>query len=175
MRSKKAWAYVLIAVGVLMLIKRTLHLDVNVIMFCISLFLIYLGWMMMRSDRKNGLGNNLTIFSSSSQEADPQASNYTTIFGEHSLYFNEIQEANFNLEINTVFGETKVYIPKDLPIVIKSNAYFAESSFPDGREVNFGDKQYSQNINPCSHSAIIRCLTVFGKTKIIRLKVGDTV
>lgn len=171
MKSQKSWAYLLIAIGVLMLIKRIMHIDVNIFMLLISGILIYTGYILINSKSDKAFGDNLIFFSSVSQEATKQDLGFTTLFSERSIYLNSDQVPENALEINSIFSETKLFIPENLPVVVKGRAYFAECSFPDGREVNFGEKQYAQNITESTAALRINSFSLFAETKIIRVKI----
>ena len=96
---------------------------------------------------------------------------YQVIFGSSSLDLKNVNlsEGNVKMKIDCVFGEMKVYVPKDMPIVISSKSVFAETKLP-GKNLNaFGEFTYeSETSRQATNKLYIDANAVFGSLKFIQ-------
>lgn len=91
-------------------------------------------------------GERTSLFSST--RIDPQNlkenQEYNCIFGSQTVDLRQtgINSDEIELEVNAIFGETKLYLPKTVKVRLKSSAVFGNVSHPDGSSVSFGDRKY---------------------------------
>jgi len=134
----------------------------------IGLFLVSLGLSVLIG----GFGvrdSNKLIFDSGILESTSREKEYNIIFGQGTLDLSDIpiEKMQKKIEVNTVFATTELILPKDISVFIKANAAFASTVFPDGSQLNFGDREY-QSESDIKNKAdlIIEMNTVFGRTDI---------
>ena len=169
MKFAKTWAYVLIVLGLVFLINSLLDLDYNLFVITIALGMIYIGYSLVKGQSWNDVSGESAIFAKVDSSAGNKDATFHTIFAERTLRLDEIHEAGHRLRLNTIFGETKVILPKDLPIRIEASAFFAECVLPSGKEVHFGEEEYQNNPDGLSAVLHLDSFTLFGETTFIRV------
>lgn len=173
MNLQKVVAWLVLLLGVLLLANNFLGLQISFFKVMLGLGLVVLGVAAVRGQwvpMFNGelqQSNNVLFGSGRVHVTDePAQERFSTIFGEQRISFEKLGAGGKQVAIDTVFGETKVYVPRDLPIRIQANSVFGEVKMPDGGETNFGERKF-ESLQGLSEAAVhIRASVVFGSIKI---------
>ncbi|MCB0413451.1 MAG: hypothetical protein KDD50_03900 [Bdellovibrionales bacterium] len=96
--------------------------------------------------------------------------NFDTIFGSSELDLKEIalNDSDVNVKINTVFGETKVFVPQNFPLLVESSSAFAEIKLPAKNLNAFGNFTYENDAaKNAKYKIRIKANAVFGSIRFI--------
>jgi len=165
------WGAMLILLGGSIILKAVFHIDIPIFRIVIALIVIYWGVTLLvgkplrfgRSRHESVIFNSETFDSASGDEK------YNVVFGsgKFNLANISLDSGSKYVEIKVVFGEGTLLIPKDMPVMIRSTAVFAEVGLPDGSGSSFGDSGYrSKNYKEGEPVLIIDAKTVFGELEI---------
>jgi predicted membrane protein len=170
MGSGMFWGILLIIIGVSLILKIIFHVDFPIFKIIVAFALIYLGIKIL-------IGPSFKIFN---EHKDEQ----TIVFGKGE--FNDIKsekeynvvfgKADFDLRtlaldtltptkirMNTVFGNSKVILPPNMPVKIEVDAAFAGVTLPNGNTASFGSSTYTtKNFDSAMGYLHIKADAVFG-------------
>lgn len=167
------WGTILILVGFGLIIKIVFNIDFPIFKFIVAFFFILLGLKMLFGD--------FGIFKHSNRHGDvifneryihgrvSGQKEYNVIFGKAEIDLTDIElkPGRNKLEINSVFGSSKVLLNKDVPVRIKADVAFGGISLPDGDTGGFGSSIYeSDNFDENSAYLYIKASAVFGNIDI---------
>ena len=176
------WGIFFLAIGVLMLVNYVFGVNLPMGRVVVSLVVIYIGMKMLFGAFELKISRlstaNEAIFATShfSLETELKSKHgkytreYNTVFGNGELDLTDIDlsKGPVNLEINTVFGETRLIVKKGTPVRIKTNAVFGSSSLPDGTDGVVGKFKYkSEGVADATPAITIDSNVVFGSFKVI--------
>jgi hypothetical protein len=175
MPVRQASALILILLGVLFTLNNFFDLQISVFRLLLAIGMISLGIILLRGRMipfGNGIaddGSQTVLFGKASSYAGGGAApeHYSTLFGERKLYLERIDTTEKFLRVTTWFGETTIIIPRDLPLTIRANAIFGEVAFPDGQELNFGDRIFEHQPQGEGRSVVMEISMGFGEVKCI--------
>lgn len=173
MRTNRIFALVVILVGSILLLNNLFDFDVNAFKLVFALALVVAGVLVLSGRaRFDGFGevqqsaNVLFGKGRSVANAARQKQRFSTVFGEQEVSLEQMAEGGKQVLVDTVFGQTFVGIPRDLPVVVQSQAYFGEIKTPDGKEVNFGEGRF-ESLQGLSEPAVtVHLHVVFGSIKV---------
>ncbi len=173
MKSRYSIALVLILLGTLFLLNNLFYLNLSVVKILLAIGFISFGIILLSGRKISGFGdgtldNAETIMFGSAKSharAGKMQETFTTIFGERTILMERIDTTEKHLFVNSYFAECTLLIPKDMPITIHGKAVFGEVNMPDGNEVNFGDRKYSNQAEPNAPSVTIHAVAVFAALK----------
>lgn len=173
MQTNRVFAIVVIVIGSLMLLNNFFDLDINFFKLVFALALVTAGVLLLTGRaRFDGFGevqqSNNVLFGKGRSSANPKLSKqrFSTVFGEQEVSLEQMAEGGRQVLVDTVFGQTYVGIPRDLPVLIQAQAYFGEVKMPDGRETNFGESRF-ESLQGLSEPAVTLHLhVVFGGIKV---------
>lgn len=173
MQTNRIFALVVILIGSLMLLKNFFDLDINFFKLVFSFGLLTAGVLLLTGKaRFDGFGevqqSANVLFGKGLSAANPslQKQRFSTVFGEQDVSLEQMAEGDRQVLVDTVFGQTYVGIPRDLPVRIQAQAYFGEVKMPDGQETNFGEGRF-ESLNGLSAPAVTLHLhVVFGSIKV---------
>lgn len=167
----------LILIGAGLILKMVFHVDIPVVKIVFGLFIIYLGIRVIAGRNFHSCSidnkNNDVIFGEASfNKADDWHQNQkNVIFGSSLIDLTSMQipeNTTKHIKINTVFGETKVKIRKDMPVKVKVDAAFAGADLPGGNQTAFGTTYYNNaDTTTTSGTLEIEASVVFGALKVI--------
>lgn len=165
------WGAMLILLGGSIILKAVFHIDIPIFRIALALIVIYWGITLLvgKPLRFGRSRSESVIFNSQSFDSESGDEKYNVVFGSGKFNLSNIDLANGSryVDINVVFGEGVLLIPKDIPVIIKSNAVFAEVSLPDGNGSSFGDSGYrSNNYKEGEPVLVINGKVVFGELEI---------
>jgi predicted membrane protein len=173
MNLQKVVAWLVLLLGLLLLANNFLGLQISFFKAMLGLGLVLLGVAAVRGrlvpmfTGSIQRGNNVLFGSGRVEVADePNKERFSTIFGEQRISFEKLSAGGKEVVIDTVFGETKVYVPRNLPIRVQANSVFGEAKMPDGAEVNFGERNFEALQGLSSAALHIKASVVFGSIKV---------
>jgi|GEM_PF-1218246 len=173
MKSRYSIALVLILLGTLFLANNLLDLNLSIFKIFLAIGFISLGLILLSGRKVSGFGdgtldNAETVLFGTARSfarAGTQQETFTTIFGERTILLERIDTAEKQLFINAYFAECTLLIPKDMPVTINGKAVFAEVSMPDGKEVNFGERTFSNRPKESPAGVAIQAVAAFAEIK----------
>lgn len=147
---------IFLVIGVALLLKAVFHIDIPIFKTVFGVFLIYLGVKMVFGrfwcgdscdiKTKTSVVFEDKVFKSSEGTSDRKQ--YSTVFGSSTVDLTDIDTSkgeDIRVEVNTVFGETKVLVSQKTPLKIYANAVFAEARMPNNNMVSFGTMGYEND------------------------------
>lgn len=162
MDSKVIIGLLIIVFGLSMIINQIFKIDFPFFRLIFACLIIYIGFKILlgsfgvkiNSDDKNSnvfSNKNITIESISKKES------FNVIFGSSSVNLNSatMLENVAHVELNAIFGEMKVVLPKDCKIEFKSNGVFGSINTP---QIN-SNEDFNKTM-------IIEANSVFGSIKM---------
>jgi hypothetical protein len=157
------WGFLLIILGILVILKNLLHLQIPVFKLIMGVFLVYLGISMLVGGFKKSTGKDI-IFSSSEVTAESDVNEHNVIFGSGVIDFSnlELSDTVREYEINVIFSSAELIINPAVPVFIKTSAVFASSKLPDGKSVYFGKGEYNSMQDSAIKPIMIDANVVFG-------------
>ena len=169
------WGVLIILVGV-SLILNSFKIDFPVFKLFFAFFFIYLGIRLF-------IGKEFSIFTDKDDKQSVVFGQKTVTSVENRKEYNIVfsgakfdlrnltipEGETINIELNTVFGGSELYINKNLPIHVQSHTVFAGTKMPDGNSSAFGNLTYDyDSIAHGKPRLIIETNTVFGGLVIKR-------
>ena len=175
------WASILILVGLLLLVGQFLEIEIPLFRILIAVILVAIGIQLIQKGKgqeshqssTDSYANNTVIFGSGEIMVDEQnlKSQYTVIFGNQVINFKNLDlHAKARIEINTVFGETRVYIPEGMPYRIESSSLFGETKGPHAKGDSIGNSTWDNNKAQESQPLLILDTnTIFGSMRVVEI------
>lgn len=175
------WGVLVTLIGISILLQVVFKVNIPVARTFFAIMLIYWGIRLLLG----GFGmrhvfhqdaDNATVFSASNvniEYSESKSKEHSVVFGKSAIDLSKIQldKDNYQLTINTVFGETEVLIPANMPYVIYSTTVMGETKLPQGNIAFMGEsKEKSEGLKEEMPHLQIRIQTVFGSTKVIEKK-----
>lgn len=168
MQSRYTWGLVLLLLGTLFLLNNLFDLELNLVRILLGIGLLSLGIILFRYKQIPWQqSNNNVVFGSAKTlvGGGPASASFATYFGEHAINLKQVDTAEKIIYVNCYFGSTRILIPADLQVRIHGQAGFAEIEFPNGEELNFGQREYEDS--PNGMQLYLRCY--FGEINCKRL------
>ena len=164
------WGIMLILFGLSAILKTyDIHFPFARIIF--ALIFIYIGVAILVGGPFLTKYENTALFNKQHiKVTDHINDEYNIIFGKGTIDLTDIQAKKTwtDVEINTVFGSSKVLIDSSNPIKIKVSSAFAGAQLPDGSTISFGDYTYTKKGTDTEGKLInIEASVVFGNLEII--------
>lgn len=164
------WGIVLILIGASIIFK--VIFDVSIFRIIIAVVFILIGIKILVGKSAFHLGSNHdVIFHKNYYNEFPVSDKeYNTIFGKSVYDFSKSgipTNKNIKLEFNTVFGDSEIILPSDLPVKVKAEAVFGSAKLPNNNTAVFGSADYISSHDSASTDFVyIEVHTVFGNTEI---------
>jgi len=176
------WGVFFVVLGILMLLNYVFGLHLPVFRILFAVFIIYLGIKMLFGsfgfETRKITTDYQAVFSKSKFSFPSQDNNrngkessndYQTVFGNSELDLTTIDltKGNEKIEIDNVFGQTKLYLKKETPFKIESSVVFGQISLPDKQMSSIGDWSYqSESFSKDKNHLLIQADVVFGQLVI---------
>jgi predicted membrane protein len=161
------WGVILVLFGLSIILRHTLNIDIPIFKIVFAIILIYFGVkLLIGTSNKN---KDTIIFNKTRINATSKNDEYNIIFGSGEIDLQNIEtlQSNMNKEINVVFGSGRLYLPKNVPVVVKVETVFGESKLPDGKTDFFGDYIYRNNADPVNENVLyLEVNVIFGSIVI---------
>lgn len=173
MKSRYSIAMVLILLGTLFLLNNIFDLNLSVFKILLAIGFVSLGIILVSGRKVSGFGDGtldeaeLVLFGSAKSyaRAGKLQETFTTVFGERTILMERIDTTEKQLFVNAYFAECTLLIPKDMPVTINGKAVFGEVDMPDGKDVNFGERSFT-NQPDAGHAGVnITAVAVFAEVK----------
>ncbi|MFW6287329.1 MAG: LiaF domain-containing protein [bacterium] len=137
------------------------------------MILIYIGVSLLMGHRIMFEGDdNITLFRESTYSLETiENKEINVIFGKGVIDLSQIdldRNKNFDLEVNSIFGSTDIYISDDTPVKITGSSAFASVTMPDNGNIVFGEINYNSNNDENIRFIKIEANAVFGSIEIIK-------
>ena len=182
------WGTVFLVIGISILVSVLFGINIPIFRILAGLAIIYLGILFITGmshesvcehfcRKCNGKTAGQHVFIGKGKIAiDPKQfeseklHDYSTVFGTSHIDLSDLEQVDealrpLEIEVNTIFGGSKVTLNPKLPVKIISSSAFGKTEFPDDSSVNFGSYTYKSYSEEKPH-LIIRTNTVFGKLEI---------
>lgn len=163
------WGILLIVIGVILLLKYILNINIPVFRTILGVLFIYIGITIIIGGTGIKDKSNI-IFSSGRIKGSSIQREYNIIFGSGTIDLSDIEiiDETKKIEVNTIFSQGTIIIKEGTPVVIKASSAFAQARTPDGVNINFGDTTYKPKDFDSSKPYIeIDANVVFGNLEII--------
>lgn len=160
------WGVFLIVIGLSIILKVTLNINLPVVRIFLALFFIYIGISIITggfTGKNNAVFNDVRITSPANNDE------YNVIFGKGEIDLTNIAVGtnNFKVAANTIFGSSNIYISSATPAIIKVNAAFSGVRQPDGNLISFGNNTFrTGNFSENDNHLIIEVNAVFSGVEI---------
>lgn len=164
------WGVILIIIGLLIIIKVFLKLDIPFFRILFSLLIIYIGIKILIGGFAIKTGGNLILFGESTIEVTELGKEYNIVFGKGVIDLSKAPtaERSRSMKINTVFGRGEVKIDPEMSIIVETNSVFAETITPDGNQTHFGKYTYkTEKYSKDTPHIRIEADVVFGSLEIL--------
>ena len=168
--SGLVWGLFFILLGVAVIVKHTLHVDIPVLRFFFAFFLIYLGiQIILGGFRKESCSPNV-VFDQGRVEASGKDGQYNVVFGKGVIDLGKVdfKDKDLTLEANTIFGSSTVKLNPAVPTLVKANAAFGNARLPDSSTSAIGTTLYKNKAyregKPC---LTLQLNVVFGESVVL--------
>jgi hypothetical protein len=163
------WGVLLIAVGVWLLVRRSVPVHVPVIRVVIAVIFVYIGVRFLVRGPEIRDRNTAVFTESTMRYAPDKGRDYNLIFGSGTIDLSEasVTDAVIRAEVNVVFGTGTLRINPSQPVHVVISSAFGSVDAPNGRSVAFGESTYdTASYTPGSPALEIRATAVFGRLSI---------
>lgn len=170
------WGILFIIVGLLFFVRSIFNLHIPVFKIVAGFLLIYWGLSIMfgtgsvKSDKS-------IIFSQGKFNVKAKVnSEYNVIFGDGVVDLTGIElNEKTDVEINTIFGSSKVIVRSDLPLVFEGNTVFGSTSTPDGNTNAFGESNFvSGELSDFAPYLRVKNNVIFGSSKLEVVRIASS-
>jgi hypothetical protein len=164
------WGVVLIALGVWLLVRKSIPVHIPVVRILVGVLFVYVGIRVLvwgPSIRQK----NTAVFSQTSITADraDRENEYNVIFGSGDVDLRPLSaaERSVGAQVNVIFGSAVLHLDPSVPARVHMSAAFGSIHTPDGRTVSFGDSIYATPAWKAGAPALdVRAAAVFGSLRI---------
>jgi len=173
MNAGLLWGIFFILIGLGIVLKVVLRVDIPVFKIILALFLIYLGIRILvggsscchiRTGRHDAVFSEANFSGTSIDRRD-----YNAVFGKIRLDLRNVvlNEQETKIEVNAVFGGAEIILNKETPVKIKASAVFGGARLPDGNSGGFGTSYYeSDSLKTADKYLYININAVFGGVEV---------
>lgn len=164
------WGLLLVIIGILVILRHVLHLNISIFRIVIAIIFIYIGISLIAGQFGTRSSSNI-IFSEGTIKSEILEKEYNIVFGRGYIDLTSIapSELNKSIKVATVFANTTLKIDHNMPIEIDADCAFGSTIMPDGTSVSFGDRVYRTPATSSSQSYLkIKTDTVFGVLEVIQ-------
>ena len=170
------WGGILIIIGLITILNTFLPFSIPIMRLLFAFLLIYWGMTMLTGNRCSYKKNKYSSFCTEDtiiieNDMSQEHREYNTAFGKRIIDLTNIDlsSQNKSLDIDTVFGETIIYIKAETPISIQARASFGSVTFPDGTQTGFGKQTYTTpSYTNSAYHIDLKANAVFGSIRIIQ-------
>jgi len=163
------FGFIIILFGFSIILNAIFQINIPVFKIVFSLLLIYLGAKILFGAFGIKSSEHTAIFSKGDFAPSTSTNKYNIIFGEGEIDLARIdlEKGNVEVNINTVFGECHLKIPKNTPTIIKANTILGAARLPGKNLTALGKTEYkTTNYSPIKNKLVIRADVVFGEFRV---------
>jgi predicted membrane protein len=168
------WGILFLFIGAALIAKVVFKIDIPIFKVILALFFIFIGIRILVGNFggcTTRINTSNAIFSESEVYGDvSHNSEYNAVFGKVKVDLRklELKEHETRVTVNAVFGGAEVWIPKDMPVRIKTDVAFGGTKLPEGNAGGFGTSRYeSKNYSKDSTHLYLDLNAVFGGIDVI--------
>jgi hypothetical protein len=163
------WGVVLIALGVWLIVRRYVPVQVPLGRILVALVFVYLGVRILAHGpwAPPVQTGTTTVFSESTVRGTPGHDDYNVIFGTSQIDLTGLPAAGGDKEVNVVFGSATMRVDPRQPVLVRMSAAFGTVEAP-GVTVSFGDREWrSPSYREGAPALRIKANAVFGRLAIV--------
>lgn len=163
------WGLILVLLGLSVILKSVFHIDIPLVKILMAIILIYWGITLLVGKTSHG-SDDIIMFKNTKMNLNNGQNEKTILFGSGIIDLTDISlaEGRYDLDVNVIFGSGVIYIPEDIPAVIKVSVVFGEGRFPNGSSEVFGDETFkTENLDKNQPYLNLNMDVVFGSGVII--------
>ncbi|MDD3614054.1 MAG: LiaF-related protein [Clostridia bacterium] len=163
------WGIFLVLSGIFLLLKHFFNLNISTARVIVGLFLTLLGLFILLGNT-GYVDNHNIIFSEKSLSYRADSDEYTIVFSRSSLDLSAFEpgDGQVEIEVNSIFSDADIILPKDAKVYVKASGAFCRTSLPDGASFSFGDHIYTDESKRENADLIINLSSVFADTRVER-------
>lgn len=178
MKAKYTVAGVLIGIGVLILLRNfnilNFDFDFSDLFLPILFIALGIGFLTGRLGGKRNYvqaSESTVMFGEGIDYVDNSIAyqEYSTVFGNRNVHLERVIDGGKTIRVSCVIGQTVVFVPSDLPIIIRGSSMFGSINFPDHSNISFGDRSFNQNVVSGVPAVLINASVVFGEIRFVRI------
>ncbi|KUG04540.1 hypothetical protein ASZ90_018031 [hydrocarbon metagenome] len=161
------WGILLVVLGIIIILRNYFNINIPIFRSIFAFILIYLGVMTLFGGFAVKSGD-MMLFNEGTIKVTDNAPEYNILFSSGTIDLSRLKTDSKpeSIKVNVIFSNGKILVGPDLPLVIKLNSAFANSSFPDGSSINFGDHTYRTSASDESDPIFVEVSVVFGRVAI---------
>lgn len=163
------WGAILILLGISIILKSLLNINIPFFQLLIAFFFIYLGVSILAGGVCWKRSPKTIVFEEREVEGKPHE-RYNVVFGRGEIDLSKIslEKGNVRVSVNTVFGSGVIKLNPQIPAEIKVSSVFAEARFPDGNSIFMGKYTYkTRDFKSEENYLVVDADVVFGALEII--------
>ncbi len=165
------WGSFFILLGLSVILKYTVNVDIPVARIFFGIFFVYLGVQIITGGTRRHSGNSCdVVFSQGKVSADARSGEYNVIFGKGIIDLTgvEVKDKDVFLKANTIFGSSTIKLKAGVPALVKANSAFGNVRLPDGNAAAFGNYLYkTKSYQEGKYHLEVETNTVFGDTQVV--------
>ncbi len=164
------WGVVLILLGVSLILKWVLGIDIPVFRIVMALVLIYLGVRMLIGTAPSRVDGNRALFAEAEFSGGEADRDYTVVFGRGNLDLRaaQVTDKDVAVDFSTVFGSGVIHLRKDVPARVKVTSAFGGARLPDGNQVAFGETTWrNAAYKEGAPALVVEAHVVFGGLEVV--------
>lgn len=172
------WGVIFLFLGFSILVKAFTNIDIPVFRIILALFLFYLGLSVLSGGfhlfkifKHGHVDGHTVVFSDTKFEYKDNFSEYNTVFGSGDMDLSTIplENGSKHIQLNTVFGSSRILFDENTPAKIKATAVFGGAQFPDETTIAFGERVfYTPSYDESRPHITVVAHVVFGGLNIIK-------
>lgn len=146
------WGVILIIIGLSLVIKIIFNIDFPIFKIVLAFIFIYIGLKIMFGSsfrfHCHTKTQNDVVFGETNFNTVKNGAEYNVVFSKGNFDFTKAvldSTGPTKIKIHTVFGESKITIPRDMPVRIEVNAVFSGAHLPNGEMAAFGSSVYTSD------------------------------
>lgn len=163
-------AFLLIALGVILLVRQIFGITIPIFKILIGLFFVYLGFSIIFG----GFGiraENTLVFTSGTFKVEQLESDYNLIFSSGDVNLLDVtpDHGRQKTEVNVIFSSGRILVDPDTPVIMRINSVFGSADVPDRNVSGFGSQDYrTEGVGDEAKDPIeIKANVVFSSLKVV--------
>jgi len=166
--SRLFWGCVLIIWGFSLILEKLIGKQIPIGRFIIAFLLVYWGiYLIIKINKPTCAKIRTNISTEKISDVMGLTSEYSVVFGNNIIDISNLQMPTKPIEVNTVFGNTDLFLSEDKSYQLSLSTVFGKVTVPKHDAVNFGDDEIIIGDINTPEKIILVVNTVFGKTNII--------
>jgi hypothetical protein len=162
------WGSFFILLGLSVILKHTMHIDIPVARVFFGLFFVYLGAQIIAGAGRRSNPDCDVVFSDRKITADAKTGEYNVVFGRGSVDLTSEALKGASVKVNAIFGDCTLTVRKDSPVLVRASSAFGAVELPDGSAAAFGNALYrTKSYQEGKPHLAVEAVAVFGHCKVV--------